>query len=188
MSKGKIICLNGVSSSGKSTLVKSLQENLREPYYWMSEDTFVFMLPDKFNAFKNDTEENERILEEALFNYYHTVKLYSDRGSNIIIDTVLDDDEWVHYLIEVLQNNPVLFVHVTCPKEELVKRELARGDREIGLAVEQLEYLSPQEQIYDIVVDTHVNTIDECANKIIAFLDNSDNFQAFKTLWAQRAK
>ena len=188
MRKGKIICLNGVSSSGKSTLAKSLQENLKDPYYWMSEDTFVFILPDKFNAFKNDTEENEGILSEALFNYYHTVKLYSDRGSNIIMDTVLDDEEWVDYLLEILQDNPVFFVHVTCPKEELIKRELARGDREIGLAVEQLEYLSPKEQIYDIAIDTHANTTDECAGKIIALLDNSDNFQAFITLRAQREK
>jgi len=183
MSKGKIICLNGVSSSGKSTLAKSLQENLKEPYYWMSEDAFVFILPDKFNAFKNDTEENEKILEEALFNYYHAIKLYSDRGSNIIIDTVLDDEEWVDYLLEVLHDNPVLFVHVTCPKEELIRRELARGDREIGLAVEQLEHLSPKEQLYDITVDTHVNQISECASKIIALLGDSDNLQAFKTLW-----
>jgi len=188
MGKGKIICLNGVSSSGKSTLAKSLQENLNEPYYWMSEDTFVFILPDKFNAFKNDTEENEKILEEALFNYYHAIKLYSDRGSNIIIDTVLDDEEWVDYLLEVLQDNPVLFVHVTCSKEELIKRELARGDREIGLAVEQLEYLSPKEEIYDISVDTYVNTADECASKIISLSENTDNFQAFRTLWAQRVK
>ena len=95
---------------------------------------------------------------------------------------------WVDYLLGVLQDNPFFFVHVTCPKEELVKRELARGDREIGLAVEQLEYLSPKEQIYDITVGTHVNTADECANKIIALLDNSDSPQAFRTLLAQRAK
>ena len=188
MKKGKIICLNGVSSSGKSTLAKSLQENLKKPYFWMSEDTFVFILPDKFNAFKNDTEENERILEEALFNYFHTAKLYSDRGSNIIIDTVLDDEEWVNFIVELLQDNPVLFVHVTCPRGELAKRELARGDREIGLAVEQLEYLSPKEQIYDIAVDTHAYTADECAGKIIALIDNADNFQAFRTLWLQRAE
>ena len=188
MNKGKIVCLNGVSSSGKSTLTKSLQENLKEPYYWMSEDMFVFILPDKFNPFKNDTVENERVHEKALFNYYHTIKLYSDRGSNVIIDTVLDDEEWVDFVLKILQDNPVLFVHVTCSKEELIKRELARGDREIGLAAKQLEYLSPKEQVYDITVDTHVNSIEECANKIIALLDNPNNFQAFRTLRAQCAK
>jgi chloramphenicol 3-O phosphotransferase len=186
MQKGNIICLNGVSSSGKSTLAKSLQESLNKPYYWMSEDAFVFILPDKFNAFKNDTVENENILTEALFNYYQAVKLYSDRGSNVIVDTVLDDQEWVDYISELLQDNPILFVHVTCPKKELIKRELIRGDRVVGLAVEQLEYLSPKDQIYDIVIDTHLNTIEECVDKIIAKLESPSAFKAFRTILAKK--
>jgi len=186
MNKGKIICLNGVSSSGKSTLAKSLQENLKQPYYWMSEDTFTFILPEKFNIFKHDTIENERIWDQAIINYYHAVKMYSDRGYNVIVDGVLDDEEWVDIFVEILHDNPVLFIHVTCPNEELIKRELERGDREIGLAIEQLAYLSPREQIYDTTVDTHFNTIEECTNKIMVLLDNTDNFQAFKTIWATR--
>ena len=188
MDKGKIICLNGVSSSGKSTLARSLQENLEQPYYWMSEDTFTFILPDKFNIFKSDAVENGKIWEQAIINYYHAIKMYSDRGYNVIADGVLDDDEWVDILVEILHDNPVLFVHVACPKEELIRRELARGDREIGLAIEQLACLSPTGQIYDITVDTHANTTEECADKIIALLDDLDNFQAFRTLWAQYAR
>jgi len=188
MSNGKIICLNGVSSSGKSTLAKSLQKNLKEPYYWMSEDNFTFILPDKFNIFKNDTIENEKIWDQAIINYYHAVKMYSDRGYNVIVDGVLDDEEWVDIFVEILHNNPVLFVHVTCPEEELVRRELARGDREIGLAIEQLAYLSTKEQIYDITVDTHMSTTEECTGKIIALLDDPNSFQSFKKLWEQRAK
>jgi len=186
MNKGKIICLNGVSSSGKSTLARSLQENLKEPYYWMSEDTFTFILPDKFNIFKNDTIENEKIWDQAIINYYHAIKMYSDRGYNVIVDGVLDDEEWVDVFVEILHESLILFVHVTCPEEELIRRELSRGDREIGLAIEQLAYLSPKEQIYDVTVDTHTNTNQECAGKIMALLDNLDNFRAFKILWAQR--
>ena len=186
MSKGKIICLNGVSSSGKTTLAKSLQEKLSQPYYLMSEDTFTFMLPEKFNGFINDTAENEPIWEEALVNYYNVPKLYSDRGYNVIIDTVLDDEQWLECVVSLLRGNPVLFVHVTCPREELIKRELARGDREIGMAVMQLDYLCPKDKVYDITVDTYINTTEECAEKIIAALDNPSNFKAFKTLWERR--
>ena len=178
--------MNGVSSSGKSTLARSLQENLKEPYYWMSEDTFTFILPDKFNIFKNDTIENEKIWDQAIINYYHAIKMYSDRGYNVIVDGVLDDEEWVDVFVGILHENPVLFVHVTCPEEELIRRELSRGDREIGLAIEQLAYLSPKEQIYDVTVDTHANTTEECAGKIIALLDSPDNFQAFRTLYTLR--
>jgi len=188
MNKGKIICLNGVSSSGKTTLAKTLQEKLNEPYYLMNEDTFTFMLPEKFNGFINDTAENEPIWEESLANYYHVIKLYSDRGCNVVVDTVLDDKEWLDIMVELLHDSPVLFVHVTCPKEELARRELARGDREIGMAVEQLNYLCPKDKIYDITVDTHAYTTDECARKIISHLNSSDNFQAFRTLWEERTK
>jgi chloramphenicol 3-O-phosphotransferase len=186
--KGKVICLNGVSSSGKSTLAKALQDKLPAPYYLISEDIFTFMLPEKFNGFINDTTENEPIWEEALVNYYNVIKLYSDRGYNVIVDTVLDDEMWLNCMIDRLLKNPVLFVHVTCPKDELIKREQKRGDREIGMAVGQLAYLCPKEPIYDITVDTHAHTTEECAHQIATCLGNVENFQAFNTLWAQRAK
>ncbi|MCL2620118.1 MAG: chloramphenicol phosphotransferase CPT family protein, partial [Defluviitaleaceae bacterium] len=111
---------------------------------------------------------------------------YSDRGYNVIVDTVLDDEEWVDVLVGILHDNPVLFVHVTCLEEELIRRELSRGDRGIGLAVEQLEYLSPKEQIYDVTVDTHVNTTEECADKIIAMLCDTQNFGAFEKLYKRK--
>ena len=41
MEKGKIIFLKGVSSSGKTTLAKSLQEQLNEPFYWPAADSFL---------------------------------------------------------------------------------------------------------------------------------------------------
>ena len=188
MEKGKIICLNGVSSSGKSTLAKALQDKLNEPYYLMSEDTFTFMLPEKFNGFINDTAENEPIWEEALVNYYHVIKLYSDRGYNVIVDTVLDDETWLNCMIDLLYENPVLFVHVTCPKDELIKREQKRGDREIGMAVGQLAYLCPKEPINDITVDTHAHTTEECVCQIAACSSNVENFQTFNTLREQRGK
>ncbi|MCL1787860.1 MAG: chloramphenicol phosphotransferase CPT family protein, partial [Defluviitaleaceae bacterium] len=110
------------------------------------------------------------------------IKMYSDRGYNVIVDGVLDDESWMDIFVEILHDNPVLFVHVTCPAAELTRRELARGDREIGLAVEQLDYLCPKEPFYDITVDTHANTTQACADKIIAQLDMPDSFQAFKAL------
>jgi chloramphenicol 3-O phosphotransferase len=146
------------------------------------------MLPEKFNGFINDTAENEPIWEEALVNFYHVVKLYSDRGYNVIVDTVLDDEAWLHCMINLLHGNPVLFVHVTCPKDELARRELARGDREIGMAVGQLAYLCPKEPTDDITVDTHTLTTEECACRIAACSSNAENFQAFNTLWERRAK
>ena len=46
--KGEIIFLNGVSSAGKTTLTRALQHKLNAPYYWLSEDVFMEMTPEKF--------------------------------------------------------------------------------------------------------------------------------------------
>ena len=48
MSKGKIIFLNGVSSSGKTTVAKELQARLSEPYCWLSVDSFIDTISKRF--------------------------------------------------------------------------------------------------------------------------------------------
>jgi len=184
MQKGKIICLNGVSSAGKTTLARALQERLSEPYYWMSEDTFMEMAPKKFVA--DGSDKNDTIWTQAYVNMYHVIKMYSEMGCNTVVDVVLDSDSFLHEIVEILHGNPVLFVHVTCPPEELSRREKVRGNREIGIAVAALPHLCPKDEIYDITVDTHLNTTEVCADKIISLLNNSDNFQAFYTLWKRQ--
>lgn len=47
MNKGKIIVLNGVSSSGKTTLVKEIQDAFDKPYMRLSIDDFINMMPSK---------------------------------------------------------------------------------------------------------------------------------------------
>ena len=48
MNKGTIIILNGTSSSGKTSIVKALQEVLDEPYLDAGIDKFLFMLPKRY--------------------------------------------------------------------------------------------------------------------------------------------
>ncbi|MCL2620119.1 MAG: chloramphenicol phosphotransferase CPT family protein [Defluviitaleaceae bacterium] len=183
MQKGKIIYLNGVSSSGKTTLSKALQSRLNEPYYWFSVDTFMNMTPEKF--MDNDDDE----VWNAIIGMYRSIKAFSDMGLNVIVDDVFDDSqELLDEVIGVLHDYPVLFVHVTCPLDELVRREKERGDREIGLAESQLPELCPLCQTYDITVDTHNNTKEECADKIIAMLGNTENFVAFEKLYNKQKK
>ena len=80
MPKGKIIFLNGVSSSGKTTLAKSLQERLTEPFFWLASDTFIGMLPEKYNN-PNKTGAMPVCLK-AIVMTHHTIKFFSDMGVN----------------------------------------------------------------------------------------------------------
>jgi chloramphenicol 3-O phosphotransferase len=45
---GKIIFLNGTSSSGKADVARALQEQLEQPYFYFSIDQWLHMLPEKF--------------------------------------------------------------------------------------------------------------------------------------------
>ena len=43
-----IIFLNGTSSSGKTSILKSLQDQLQDPYLDMGIDRFIFMMPKRY--------------------------------------------------------------------------------------------------------------------------------------------
>lgn len=180
MEKGMIIFLNGVSSAGKTTLAKTLQNRLSEPFYLIANDTFCDMAPGKFWD-----ADPVRTGLKALSGMHHTIKTFSDIGINTIVDHVLlKQDNTMEECVELLHEYPVLFVHVVCPIEELRRREKERGDRDIGQAESQLAQLNPQ-STYDITVDTHNSTKEECADQIIEAICHREKFTALKTLWAQ---
>ena len=185
MDKGKIIWLNGVSSSGKSTLAKTLQDRLSEPFYLLANDMFTDepVCPVKFvNIDANET------YQRALTGMYYAVRAFSDAGINTIVDDVLlkeDGYDRLKQCVELLHDYPVLLVHVTCPANELRRREEERKDRWVGMGESQFAILTPQD-IYDITVDTYNDSKEDCAKKIIEALNYPDKFSAFKTLWSQR--
>jgi len=159
MKKGRIIFLEGVSSSGKTTLAKTLQARLPVPFFWLAGDTIWTMAPEKF---KLDMEVIFPKIDAATIN---TIKLFSDLGIDAIVDMVPVIKSNKKFA-DMLRKRPVLYVNVTCPLEELRRREQERGDRQIGLGESQLAGLSPPGK-YDIIVDTHNSTCEECADQII---------------------
>lgn len=189
MKKGKIIFLNGTSSSGKSTLAKTLQRKLPEPYFCIAMDTFTDIISPWFTGDYNG-ETSENLERQSLSAMHHTIKLYSDLGCNVIVDDVIC--KWVssqgkeykllEECVDLLHDYPILFVRVYCPLEELKRREIERGDRDIGSAEGNFNLLYPRDE-YDIVVDTYKNTADECADMIINLSNQAEGYKAFKQLY-----
>ena len=171
MEKGKIIILNGVSSSGKSTLAKVLQDRSPIPLYKLDIDDFILMAPDKFNDYAN----NDYSVQYAFASkFFHVVKLISDFGLSIVAPYMFfKNSDTLNEFRDLLAGYPVLVVNVLCPAEELQKREIARGDRTIGSAVSQLQLL---ETNFDnsLSVDNYMNSNELCADTIIeAFIPES---------------
>jgi chloramphenicol 3-O-phosphotransferase len=176
--KGNIILLNGTSSSGKTTLSKALQIRLTEVYYWFSFDSMFEKIRHKILY-----TDYQKTIRESLCMMDYEIKLYSDMGKNVIIDTVLEKNIFWDFW-EILRGYPVLLVKVMCPISELQKREKERGDRRIGQAESQLETLYPQNK-YDITINTHSFSLDECVDQIIKCLNKAKGEYAFKDIEKQ---
>lgn len=178
--KGNIIILNGVSSAGKTTLTRHLQNAFDENYFWIANDMFCEMYSSKH------WEGNwVKSINEALTAMIYSIKALSDNGMNVIVDQVFLNNDTEGGLLEksikLLHNYPVLFVRVDCNKEELARREKARGDRTIGQAHAQLPLVHNHE-IYDIAVDTSKEKSSEIVDKILDKLGKSKDENAFKKL------
>ncbi|WP_036184496.1 chloramphenicol phosphotransferase CPT family protein [Ureibacillus manganicus] len=172
MEKGLIIVLNGVSSSGKSSLAKELTKLLPD-YFSFSIDDYDLVIE------KMEDRENNRLIPiETEYFYYKNVAMFADKGVNLILDQIIHDSKTKHTFYETLRDYSILLVGVHCSSEELNRREQLRGDRRIGLATSQLEFVHKQE-VYDIEVNTTVEPLSICAQKIVERLKNPNPFTGF---------
>ena len=141
MEKGRIIFLNGVTSSGKTSIVEAIQERNDVFFYVVANDLFQEMIGEKFLR-----ENYWKYLSEVIIMMYHTAKLYSDMGKNVLIDGILVERDEIapHYqqLREIMKDNPLDLVEVHCPLDICRKRNIIRGDRYENQSDEQYERMA----------------------------------------------
>ena len=165
MQKGRIIFINGVTSSGKTSIVEALQERDDIFFYVVANDLFEQMVGEKY------LQQNYwKYLSDVIIMMYHTAKLYSDMRKNVLIDGILVEREEIkpHYeqLMEILKDNPLDIVEVYCPMEICKNRNFLREDRYEAQSEEQLELMAKNIK-YSMKVDTSVYTPAECAEIIV---------------------
>ena len=165
MEKGRIIFLNGVTSSGKSSIVEALQARRDVFFYVVANDLFQEMIGEEYLK-----EDYWKYLGEVIIMMYHTAKLYSDMGKNVLIDGVLVEREGVapHYerMLGILGGNPLDIVEVYCPPEICRQRNIARGDRYEDQSDEQAALMAKDIQ-YSMRVDTSELSPEACAEAIL---------------------
>ncbi|MEU5011201.1 chloramphenicol phosphotransferase CPT [Streptomyces sp. NPDC021749] len=171
----QMILLNGGSSSGKSGIVRCLQDVLPDPWLAFGCDSFVDAMPAKMQtsnegiAIAADGEVSVgaelRALEVA---WTEGIVAMARAGARIIIDEVFlggaaSQQRWQ----KALGGLSVLWVGVRCESEVAAAREVARGDRVQGMAVSQAEVVH-RGVSYDLEVDTtHTESL-VCARTIAA--------------------
>ncbi len=186
------IVLNGPSSAGKSSLGAALQRAWDGPLLVTGVDSFLAGFPEHLFSLPGDDGlpgvatsgirivpgrgpapswipalgQDGLLLMRAAHRAWRSV---SEAGLDQVIDHVLLDAATRDDALEVLTGPDVLWVGVYCNVEELVRRELERGDRFPGFASGTWAQVH-EGMTYDLSLDTTTSTTDACAAKVLAAL------------------
>ncbi|MEY8330473.1 AAA family ATPase [Lachnospiraceae bacterium 48-33] len=165
MEKGRIIFLNGVTSSGKTSIVEAMQQQKDIFFYAVANDLFEQMIGDNYLR-----DNYWGYLSEVIIMMYHTAKLFSDIGKNVLIDGILVERDEIkphyHQLLEILKDNPLDIIEIYCPLDICRQRNIIRGDRYETQSQEQYDLMAENIK-YSAKVDTSIYSSEKCAEKIM---------------------
>jgi len=171
----QVIVLNGGSSSGKSGIARCLQAVLPDPWLTLGADTLVSAMPVSAQKSGIEFAPDGEVIVGATFRALEAawiagIAAMAYAGARVIVDEVFiggaaSQRRWK----DALGPLHVLWVGVRCDAGVAVGRELARGDRIIGMAASQAD-LVHHGVAYDLQVDTTHTEALECAQAIAARL------------------
>ncbi len=192
-----VIVLNGVSSSGKSSVARACQDAWATPLLHVGVDTFIDMLPERFcgegHAARYGlqfvqtqtpdgpaTEIRQGPYAKRLFaGMVGAVGALARAGNDIILDEVLFGDDLLKAYVRELQGQTVYFVAITCPLAIVEQRERERGDRFINSARAQFPLVHGPTRAYDLELETSVFSPQQLARMITAHIAANPEPQGF---------
>ena len=167
---GRIILLNGASSSGKSALAGVLQAALDEPFLHVSSDRFVAagMLPPRRED-GGPFDWWHQLRPRFFAGFHRCLPALASAGNDLIVEHIIEFPAWRHDLAVLLADLDVFLIGVHCDLDELDRRERARGDRRIGegrthVEVDGIHTFGP----YDHEVDTTATDPGALAGELIS--------------------
>ncbi len=188
MTQGKVIVLNGTTSSGKTTLATTLQAQLASasecwliialddffaklPFDWVQLGRHVGAHAEEGIVFELVDGEIERRLgpigAQVIAAYRSAVGGAARAGLNVIVDEVLlSEEDWDAWKVELSGLDP-FWVRVDLALDLVEARERVRGDRVIGMARAQYDVVHKY-ATYDLVVDTATMDPDAAAAAVLA--------------------
>lgn len=174
---GRVVVLNGSSSAGKTSLALALQDRLPETWLVLGVDTLIAMLPRRLHMVDEGLTFNAdgsvvpgSAFREAQQQWRGAVATLVRDGANVIVDEVLlrGGEEQAEWQV-ALDGLAVTWVAVRCDPGVAEARELARGDRFLGMARHQSAVVHVGVD-YDLEVDTTAMTPEDAAAEIVVRL------------------
>lgn len=203
---GQIVILNGAPRSGKSSIVRVIQDTYDGVWMNLGTDVFVRgvtprryrpgvgLRPGSGPGFGGDRPDVEPLVPQLYAAQYESIAAHSRLGLNVVSDmghhgaihpTVLGD------CAVRLNGLPVLFVAVRCPIGEIMRRREAAEpgryvvgteDEPIPAPVQLWEEEVHKPGLYDLEIDTWVHSAEQCADMIRQRLIDGPPGSAFRRL------
>ena len=129
---GQIILLNGASSSGKSSIAHEIQARIPQPFWHISIDHLRTSGVLPLDRIRRGEFEWPRLREAFFVGFERSLRAYAGAGNNLIVEYIIETEEWMVRLDDVLRGLDVFLVGLHCSLDELEKREKLRGDRPLG--------------------------------------------------------
>jgi chloramphenicol 3-O phosphotransferase len=200
MAKGKLIILNGGSSSGKTSLAQEFQEHVPECWLHLGIDHFWYAIPHsqldmqqvrpEYHTWDVVIEDDGLewfsltpgpLLTKAMHARYRAIKVYLDEGINIVSDDLIWTRDWLVDFLQVFDGYEVWLVGVHVSDEEGARRETERGDRLIG-ANRGSARAAHADMEYDFDIDTTGIPLPELARDLLDKYQTCSQPAAFEHL------
>ncbi|WP_167958015.1 phosphotransferase-like protein [Anaerosporobacter faecicola] len=165
---GDIIYLSGLTSTGKSSMIKELTSRKKQMFFVLGFDMFEETIPEW--AYTQEYYSN------AIIAMYHAARSLSEQGHDVIIDGLIMKMKGLehHYeeLTKIFEGYPLKIINVHCSFEVLRQRNIARGDRRENQSMEQSKFV--EENIpYYYSIDSERNTIAQCVDLLLSKITKS---------------
>src|ERR1041385_6428344 len=162
---GKIIIINGPSSSGKTTLALAAQKQFDIPFLRFSFDLFLDNKVLPLDQMRNGTFSWDLMRPSVFKGIDQCLPALATAGNNIIFDHIIETKGFLQELIQLISDLGVFFVGLHCSLSELERREMQRGNRNIGEARTDLETVH-QITSYDLELNSE-NAVGDNAKLLI---------------------
>jgi chloramphenicol 3-O phosphotransferase len=133
-SPGKIIIINGPSSSGKTTLALAAQKQFDIPLVRFSFDLFLDNKALPLEQIRSGAFSWETMRPSVFHGLHRCLPALAKAGNNLIFDHIIESKFWLEDLLRSVSDLDVFFVGLHCSLPELERREAERGNRRSGEA------------------------------------------------------
>ena len=165
-----VIVLNGTSSSGKTTLARAFQAIAPRLFLNFSIDNILYALPvETIDRISRGADISDLDLPRLVGAFYGCVKQLLGLGHDLVIDHAVTARYHADLLLSAVEGHDAVLIGIDCSLTTLNQREMARGDRRVGMAEQQMKSIHTW-LAYDAVIDTSAMTPADAARRVVEVL------------------